>query len=142
MTDGRFAISIHILTLLAKASAGQLPGGEWLTSEFIAESININPVLVRKEVSNLRNAGMATSREGKNGGTALGKPADEILLSDVYKVVYNKPVLGLSKNRPNSRCPIGEQITEHLESLFREAEQGLLEKLGQTTLRQFEEKFR
>lgn len=58
---GRFAISMHILTLLAKAN------GEWLPSDLLAGSININPVLVRKELINLRNKGLVVSREGKYG---------------------------------------------------------------------------
>jgi len=142
MTDGRFAISIHILTLLAKAEKGWLEGEEWLSSEFIASSININPVLVRKEISKLRHAGLVQSKEGKNGGSALAKPAGQILLSEVYKVVYDRPVLGLAKNDPNPKCPVGREINAHLTTLYQEAEKGLLEKLGQTTLQQFEEQFR
>ena len=48
MISGKFAISIHILTLLAKFP------DDYLSSEFIASSINLNPVLVRKEISNLK----------------------------------------------------------------------------------------
>lgn len=141
MTDGRFAICVHILTLLAKAGKEWLEGEAWLSSEFIASSININPVLVRKEISNLRHAGLVQSKEGKNGGSALAKPADQILLSEVYKVVYDRPVLGLAKNDPNPKCPVGREINAHLTALYQEAERGLLEKLGHTTLQQFEAQF-
>ncbi len=56
MNNARFQISVHILTLLAKAE------GEALSSELIAGSININPVLVRKEISVLRKAGRREKR--------------------------------------------------------------------------------
>ena len=79
MNNTRFSISLHILTLLARAE------DELLSSEYIAGSININPVLVRKELINLRNQGLVASREGKNGGSYLNKPARDIYLSDIYR---------------------------------------------------------
>jgi len=141
MSHGRFAISLHILTLLAKVADGLYTDREWLSSEYIAESININPVLVRKEISNLRKANLVQSKEGKNGGSALSKSAQLILLSDVYKSVFEKPVFGFYKNNPNQKCPIGKQIHENLEELYQSAENAILEKLGNTTLQQFSDKF-
>ena len=141
MSHGRFAINIHILTILSHMGKGELEGLEWVPSEFIASSIDINPVLVRKEISHLRKAGLVQSKEGKNGGSALAKPAYEIFLSDVYKSVYEKPVLGNYKAHPNSKCPIAVQINEHLDELYKSAEDAILEKLGCTTLQQFSDKF-
>ena len=76
--NGRFPIAVHILTLLSKA------GDELLSSDYIAGSININPALARKEISNLRNLGLITSKEGKSGGYSLGKSSKQITLADVY----------------------------------------------------------
>lgn len=135
MNNGRFAISIHILTLLDKAN------GELLSSEYLAGSININPVLVRKELSNLRQHGLVTSKEGKNGGAALAKPASQILLSAVYEAVRQSPFLGVAKNTPNPACPVGRQINGHLENLYEDAEKALLARLGQTTLADFSGQF-
>jgi Predicted transcriptional regulator len=59
MNNTRFATAVHIMTLLAKFSQ------EWLTSEFIAGSINVNPVIVRKEIGVLKEAGLIISRQGK-----------------------------------------------------------------------------
>lgn len=132
---GRFAISMHILTLLAKAN------GEWLTSEYIAGSININPVLVRKEISNLRTNGLVTSREGKNGGSLLAKSPESIRLSDVFLATRQGPFLGTSRNSPNPNCPVGKQINQHLDDLYLDAEQALIQKLGDTTLDEFTRRF-
>src|SRR5947209_4387949 len=110
MNNGRFATSIHILTLLA------LERDKYLSSEYIAGSININPVLVRKEISNLRQNGLIESKEGKGGGSMLAKPAKEILLSDIFRSVSQSPVLGRSHDT-NQNCPIGKQINQHIELL-------------------------
>lgn len=135
MNNGRFSISLHILTLLATA------GDEWYTSEYIAGSININPVLVRKELVNLRNHGLVQSKEGKNGGSSLAKPASQIKLSDIYNIVQQSPILGQAKNEPNPACPVGKQINQHLNKLYEEVENTLLQKLGATTLADFCKQF-
>ena len=128
MNNGRFAISLHILTLLAEA------GDELCASEWLAASININPVLVRKELTNLRSHGLVKSWEGKNGGSSLAKPANKILLSHVYQAVKRESLLGQSKNDPNPKCRIGRQINRHLNNLYQEAEDAMLQKLGKKTL--------
>jgi Rrf2 family protein len=134
MNNGRFATALHILTLLARQEQ------ELLSSEYIAGSININPVLVRKEISNLRNYGLIQSREGKNGGSSLAKPAAKILLSDIYKAVRQTALLGRS-NDPNPNCPVGKNINTHIQNLYEEAEEALTRKLGTLTLADFTNRF-
>jgi Rrf2 family protein len=131
MNNTRFSVSLHILTLLARA------GDELLSSEQIAASININPVLVRKELGNLRKQGLVASREGKNGGSYLNKPARDIYLSDIYLAVHQQELLAKSKNKPSTQCPVGKQINAHLTHLYNNVEKTLLTQLAKTTLRKF-----
>ena len=133
--NGRFQIAMHILTLVDKADNGLL------SSEYIAGSININPALVRKELSNLRNYGLIASKEGKGGGYSLGKPAELVKLSEVYDAVRQQPVLGHAKNLPNPACPVGKQINTHLANLNKEMDATLLRKLGNITLADFSKQF-
>jgi Rrf2 family protein len=135
MNNSRFAISVHILTLLAGAN------GELLSSEYIAGSININPVLVRKELINLRKHGLVGSKEGKNGGAYLNKAAKDIRLSDVYEAVKQSPLLGQAKNEPNPACPIGRQIKTQLNNLYTDAEKAMINQLSTTTLHNFLNQF-
>lgn len=136
MNDRRFAISIHILVLLADSNE------EWLASDHLAGSMNINPVLVRKEISNLRKNGIIISKEGKNGGCALAKSADEIYLSDIYKIVSPQSLLGNLLASPNPKCPVGLQINGHLENLNLEAERFMIKQLSNQTLADFVKKFK
>ena len=135
MNSGRFSISLHILTLLDSSP------DELISSEYLAGSININPVLVRKEISNLKTRGLVASKEGKNGGFSLAKPSKQILLSDIYEAVRQAPILGKTKNDPNPKCPVGKQINKHLDDLFEDAEQVLIKNLSKTTLADFTKKF-
>ncbi len=135
MNNGRFATALHILTLL------EIKKDELLSSEFIAGSINVNPAVVRKEIGNLRSHGFIESKEGKGGGYALGKPATQIQLSEVYKSVNDSPLLGRS-NDPNPDCPIGKQINGHLNDLFSSADEAFLKQLGKITVKDFAKKFK
>ncbi len=134
--NGRFQIAVHILTLLHSA------GGESLSSDFMAGSININPVLVRKELSSLRKAGLVQSKEGHNGGYSLAVSARQISIADVYKAVEQAPLLGKARNIPNPACPIGKQIDQHLDTLNKQLNDAVVEQLGHQTLEQFYNQFK
>ncbi|MCX3263391.1 Rrf2 family transcriptional regulator [Pedobacter agri] len=136
MNSSRFSISLHILTLLDDAK------GMLVSSEYLAGSININPVLVRKEIMNLRKHGFVDSKEGKGGGSFLAKNASDINLGEVYKAVNNNNILGQSKNQPNPKCPIGKQINQHLNTLYSDAEKALIENLSNQTLADFALRFK
>jgi len=133
--NARFQIAIHILTLLDKAD------GALLASDYIAGSLNTNPALVRKEISNLRNNGLIASKEGKGGGYALGKAAKDIRLSDIYRAVKPGPALGTSKNEPNPDCPIGKQINQKIGDLYLDIDDAIFNKLSAITLAAFSKKF-
>ena len=134
MNNGRFATALHLLTLL------RMNRGALLSSDYMAGSVNVNPAVVRKELSNLRDHGLVSSKEGRGGGYALGKPATEIRLSEIYQLVNDSHVLGRS-NDPNPACPVGKQINGHLQELYRRADEALLNQLGQLTLEDFGRKF-
>ncbi|KPH13888.1 Rrf2 family transcriptional regulator [Chryseobacterium sp. ERMR1:04] len=135
MNNTRFATAIHIMTLLAKSPQ------EWLTSEWMAGSININPAVVRKEISVLREAGLITSRKGKEGGSQLSKGADSITISEIYSAVKNSEVLGKKNNNPNPVCSVGREINNHLNDLFVETDQLVVKFLGDKSLKQFTDQF-
>ncbi len=136
MNNTRFATAIHIMTLLAESPQ------DWLTSEWIAGSININPVIVRKELGILKEAGIIVSRQGKIGGTRLSKSPDSISISDIYLAVKNTEVLGKKNNNPNPVCAVGKNINIHLNVLFSETDELVLKFLENKSLKEFSEQFK
>ncbi len=136
MNNGRFVIAMHILILLDHAK------DKLVSSSDIAESININPAMVRKELINLRNHGFVQSKEGKNGGTSLLMDASKITLGAIYESVRQVSFLGNQKNQPNPECLIGKNINKHLAKLYSETEQVLIDELSKQTLKNFGKKFK
>lgn len=59
--------------------------GQPATSELIAASVNTNPSLIRRLLSQLAKAGLTTSQMGSGGGALRARPADKFTLLDVYK---------------------------------------------------------
>tara|TARA_B100001250_G_scaffold393671_1_gene396693 strand:- start:168 stop:578 length:411 start_codon:yes stop_codon:yes gene_type:complete len=135
MSNTRFSTALHILTLLADKDE------EWMRSEWMAGSININPVIVRKELSVLNEAGFVISRKGKKGGFKLSKPSSEITLAEIYLTVKNADVLGKRNQNPNPKCPIGKDINKQLDHLFMEIDHSVEDKLKGKTLKNFVEQF-
>lgn len=135
MNNTRFATVIHILTILADS------GDEWVNSDWIAGSININPVMVRKELAILQASGFVIGHKGKEGGSMLSKPGNQISLADIYLVVKNSEVLGKKNMRTSPKCPIGKSINEKLEKLFVETEQVVIDSLKDKTLDDFVKQF-
>lgn len=134
MNNVQFATAIHILTMLAITN-------DSLSSTCIAGSINVDPAIVRRSLRLLLFKDLVLTKEGKGGGTSLAKPANKIMLSDVYRAVVEVPLLG-RLNNPNSECNTGRQINVHLTELYRNAENALVKELGTATLADFCKKFR
>ncbi|QNP76196.1 Rrf2 family transcriptional regulator [Streptomyces roseirectus] len=119
---------MHSLTMLARW------GDHSLTSAEIAESLASNPVLVRRILGSLRDAGLVRSTEGRGGGWTLARPPREITLYEAYAAVEAGPVLSRHPHPPSAECEVGRNMERLLEVEFREAERAMEERLGRTTI--------
>lgn len=132
--NSQFAIAIHVLTILAKSS------DERVKSDYIAGSVNTNPVVIRRLLSNLQEANLVISQVGAAGGTSLAKHPKDIRLSEVYKALPCGEVFALHSKEPNQDCPIGRNMAAFLCGLQKEIDKSIEEKLNQYTLRDVIEK--
>jgi DNA-binding IscR family transcriptional regulator len=126
--SSRFAVAVHILTLL------QTSGGQPLTSEWIAGSVNTNPAVIRRLLGMLARAGLTCGRLGAGGGTSLAKPASAITLLDVYRAVDEGELFAMHHARPNPECPVGRQIQSALEQTICAAQRALEAELAGRTV--------
>ncbi|GIN99457.1 Rrf2 family transcriptional regulator [Brevibacillus laterosporus] len=127
MVNSRFAVAIHILSIVASTPCGQA------TSAYIAGSVNTNPVVIRRISSMLKKAGMIESKVGSPGAT-LTKSPEEITLLDVYKAVQSPDELFAIHEEPNPACPIGRQIQHTLTDVFFSAQQAMEQELASKTV--------
>jgi Rrf2 family protein len=109
-------------------------GDRSLTSAEIADSLASNPVLVRRILGSLRDAGLVWSAEGRGGGWSLARTPREITLHDAYAAVEEGPVLSRHAHPPSDACEVGRHMQALLEGEFRDAEQAMEERLDRTTI--------
>ncbi len=126
--SSRFAVAVHILTLLAGSQEAPF------TSEYVAASVNTNAVVIRRVLGALRAARLVTSRGGARGGWQLvGDPA-AITLRDVYRAVENDGLFALPQRPPNAGCPVGRHIQQTLAPRFAAAAQAMEAELAHATV--------
>ena len=115
--SSRFAVAVHILALLA------LEKNAHCTSEWIAESVNTNPVVVRRVIGQLKKAGLVQVRAG-TGGAFLAEDMREITLLDIYRAVdvVEEGRLFQIHEHPNPQCPVGANIQAVLEVILQRAQ--------------------
>ena len=104
--SSKFTIGVHLLAVI-----DYLGDSEKVTSNVLAGSIGVNPVIVRNVMGSLKEAGIINISQGKSG-MSLAKNLDEITFYDIYKAVdcVNDEGIFHFHENPNPGCPIGRNI--------------------------------
>ncbi|WP_030889983.1 Rrf2 family transcriptional regulator [Streptomyces sp. NRRL F-5053] len=126
--SSRSAVAVHALAMLAHRRGGSL------TSAEIADSLESNPVLVRRVLGRLRDAGLVWSTEGRGGGWSLARAPRDITLYDAYAAVEEGQIFSRHTHPHSGACEVGRGIGTLLDAEFRDAERALEEQLGKTTI--------
>ncbi|SHK90286.1 Rrf2 family protein [Selenomonas ruminantium] len=100
----RMPVAVHIMLCIAK-----FDGVFKTTSTFLASSVNVNPVIIRKTLGQLKAAGLVEVAAGV-GGAKLTRPPQEITLQDVFQAVEEDEDLFHIQDNPNPQCPVGRNI--------------------------------
>lgn len=128
--SSRFTLAIHIFACIYTFQ------NEYrVTSDFLAKSTNVNPVIVRKILGQLKAAGLVRVARG-SGGAFMDKPAGEITLLDVYYAVecVEKGALFHFHENPNPACPVGRNIHLILDDRLAQVQRAMEEELASVTL--------
>lgn len=120
--SSRFTVALHIFTCVEVFKDDYK-----VTSDFLAGSINTNPVIIRKILTQLKTAGLIEVARG-TGGITITKPLNEITFYDVYEAIEpieNGDLFHFHEN-PNPECPVGRNIHALLDQKL-QAIQGAME---------------
>lgn len=128
--SSRFTIAMHILTYIATA-----PAEEKVTSEILADSVQVNPVIIRNILSQLKKAGLIAVKRGQ-GGASIIKDYEQLSLFDVYQAVdsiKDGTLFGFHAD-PNPNCPVGRNIHHILDDKLLRIQQAMENELKTITL--------
>lgn len=128
--SSRFTMAVHMFVCIDTFEKERR-----VTSDFMADSIGTNPVIIRKLLGQLKAAGLIEVQRG-TGGITLLKPLEEISFLDIYKAVECTPGNELFHfhENPNQNCPVGANIHKVLDDRLLQVQSAMEKELASITL--------
>ena len=125
----RFTVAVHTLLVIHTFGKEQKT-----TSDFIAASVQVNPVIIRRTLLSLKAAGMIEVKAG-SGGATIVRDLKDITLYDVYSAVdsVEGDIFHFHEN-PNPACPVGKNIHAVLDAHLADAQAAMENELKKVTL--------
>ncbi len=128
--SSRFTIAVHVLIAIETFKETQK-----VTSELLASSVNVNPVVIRRLLQQLKKSGIIKVKRG-SGGAEIARPLSDITLLDVYNAV--EPVengeLFHFHDNPNQMCPVGRNIHKIMDGRLQEIQEAMEGKMKSITV--------
>lgn len=125
--DSKLSGVLHVLLHMAEAGAP-------VTSEALARAMQTNPVVVRRTMAGLRDAGFVQSEKGVGGGWIIVPALASLTLLDVYLAVGSPTLFAIGNRTENPQCLVERAVNDALGATLREAEAQLLARFGGITL--------
>lgn len=112
-----------------------------MTSEAIAAMLGTNPVVVRRTMAGLREAGYVRSDKGHGGGWAIAADLGAVSLLDIHRAVGGPRIFAIGNDRPNPGCAVEKVVNAAVEEALAEAEALLIARLGRISLAELARSF-
>ena len=81
-------------------------------------SIGTNPVVIRRLMAKLREAGLVTSKGAAGGGWMLARPAAKISLTNVRCALEDEVAMRMHKESPHPECAVGKGVHQALSLVY------------------------
>lgn len=108
--------------------------GQPATSAWLAHAMQTNPVVIRRLMAGLRDAGFVASAKGHGGGWLLSCPLEDITLRDIHEALGAPELLAVGHREESPGCLVEQAVNAALAQAYQEAEALLLARLGSITL--------
>lgn len=125
--DSRLSGVLHVLLHMAQHDGP-------MTSEAMAKAMDTNPVVIRRIMSGLREAGFVRSEKGHGGGWSIACDLSKVTLRDVYEALGEPSILAMGNRVESPGCLVEEVVNATLGKSFDDAEALLLARFGEVTL--------
>jgi Rrf2 family protein len=128
MQSCRFAFAVHVMAVLAMEKADCCP------SSRLAQTVNTNPVVIRRLLIELQEAGLISTLRGPYGGALLKRKPEQVTLRDIHQAVAQGDTFATHPNEPSAACPVGRKIAKVMRRIQDGANRALAKELERTTL--------
>ncbi|QPH54449.1 RrF2 family transcriptional regulator [Pontivivens ytuae] len=125
--NGKLSLALHALGHMARAGDGPL------RSEDLAAHHQTNPVVVRRVLGVLRDAGIVSSERGHAGGWRLARAAEEVSVAEVYALLRER-TFAADPEAATSPCAIEARLHGVMAEAATAAEDRLRERLATVSI--------
>lgn len=125
--DSRLSGVLHALLHMGEADAP-------MTSDALAACLQTNPVVVRRTMAGLREAGLVASERGHGGGWRLARPLSGITLRDVHTALGEPALTPEAPPVESHGCLVEAAVNRSLEAAYAEARALIEARLAHITL--------
>lgn len=125
--DSRLSSVLHALLHMAEQDGP-------MTSDALAQCLDTNPVVVRRTMGYLREAGLVTSDRGHAGGWRIDVDLSTVTLRQLHEALGEPAVFAIGNRNEAPDCLVEQSVNAALESAFVDAEALLLTRFSAITL--------
>jgi DNA-binding IscR family transcriptional regulator len=125
--DSRLSSVLHALLHMAERR-------EPMTSETLADCMTANPVVVRRTMGLLREAGIVSSARGHAGGWTISADLDAITLRQLHEALGEPAIFAIGNRNETPECLVEQSVNAVLDGAFAEAEALLIDRFSSVTL--------
>lgn len=125
--DSRLSVALHVLLHMADVEGV-------ITSEALGPMMESNPVVLRRTLAGLRDAGIVRSEKGHGGGWSLARKLSDVSLREVYEALGTPALFSIGHREESPGCLVEQAVNRALSNALGEAEALLLRRLGSVSL--------
>jgi Rrf2 family protein len=126
-TSSRLSVALHLLAHLAEQPPSTM------TSEELGRCVRTNPVVIRRTLAGLREAGMVASTPGPGGGWTLARDPSRISIADVASALGERILFAVDL-AGGPGCQIQKSVSHVLDGFLDDAEALLQKRLSRISL--------
>ncbi|KKC39664.1 hypothetical protein WH87_05815 [Devosia epidermidihirudinis] len=126
--SSRLSLALHALVHLHKQP------DQAITSTTLATCLMTNPVVVRRVLGELREAGIVASTKGHDGGWRLLRPATDISLRTIYSAMGESLLIRTESDPGDRQCGIVRAVDTVMGEFIADAEALLAARLERVSL--------
>lgn len=132
--DSRLSLSLHVLLHMAEHDSP-------VRSEDLGQSMGANPVVIRRTMAGLRNAGLVDSVKGHGGGWSVARDLKGISLLDIYRALDEPILIQQHRGTEKPECLVEQTVGRALNETFQAAEDLIIERFKKTRLSELAAEF-
>lgn len=125
--DSKLSRVLHALLHMAQAGAP-------VTSETLALCMSTNPVVVRRTMGSLRDAGLVVAERGHGGGWQIAADLSRVTLRQLHEALGEPALFAMGNRTEHPDCLVEQVVNAALDSAFDDAEALLMQRFESVTL--------